>query len=550
MKIALAQINTTVGDFTGNAKLIVEYLARAGQRNVDLVIFPELTLTGYPPKDLLERPDFTEQNLRTLKRLVRQVSHPACVLGFVDQSDSGTGKSLANGAALISEKKIVDIYHKRLLPTYDVFDEGRYFEPGRSSGLFDFKGQKIGLSICEDIWNGHDKASRSYAQNPIAEQVDSGAQLLINLSASPYSLGREREREKLLCAQAKRFGRPVIYVNLVGGNDDLVFDGGSLVVGAEGRVRHRLKSFESELKVISTKSLGRPSASRAVEPKVPTEERIAKALILGLKDYMRKCGFSKAVIGLSGGIDSALTAWLAVQALGAKNVLGVAMPSKFSSQHSIEDAKQLAKNLKIKFRLLPIHELYQNFQKSLGYQNETKVDVTLQNLQARIRGNLLMAISNREGRLLLSTGNKSELSLGYSTLYGDMAGGFAVIKDVPKGLVYRLSKWIYRQDKSIPRSSITKPPSAELAPDQNDQDELPPYEILDGILKAYIEDGKSPQEIVAAGFEKKTVEDVLRRLDGNEYKRLQAPPGIRVTTKAFGYGRRVPISSRYRVALK
>lgn len=555
MKIALAQINTTVGDFQGNLKLIVEYLRRAGQRNADLVVFPEMTLTGYPPKDLLERSEFIEENLHILQALVKKVTHPACLVGFVDRCVEEPGKDLANAAAFISQKKIIGVQRKQLLPTYDVFDEGRYFEPGKHGQLFSFQGKKLGISICEDIWTDRSYWGRlPYAQDPVQEQAKAGAELLINLSASPYSMGRGHDRQKLLSRQAKRYGVPIVYVNLVGGNDDLVFDGSSMVFNARGELVERLQSFSEDLKIISTSSLKtkdgktKKPSKKFVNPK--EEEWVLKALILGLKDYLNKCGFEKAVVGLSGGIDSALTAWIAVQALGRKNVLGVAMPSEFSSPHSLKDAERLAKNLKIAFRVLPIHPLYHAFCETLGYLGEKKVDVTLQNIQARIRGNLLMALSNREGRMLLSTGNKSEMSVGYATLYGDMAGGFAVLKDVPKTWVYRLARWVHQKDKTIPRSSITKVPSAELAPHQKDQDDLPPYKILDGILKAYIEDRKAPREIVAMGFEKKIVEDVLRRLDGNEYKRLQAPPGIRITTKAFGYGRRVPISSRYRVTIK
>ncbi len=545
MKIALAQINTTIGDFPGNLNRIIKDVRRAGQRNADLVVFPELTLTGYPPKDLLDRPDFIEANLKVLQDLAKKITNPACIVGFVDRRKDPKGKPLANAAALIHQKKILHIRHKRLLPTYDVFDEGRYFEPGAFSPVFNFKGKKLGLSICEDIWTdlgywGH----RLYRTDPIRDQAEAGADLLINISASPYSMGRSRVRCDVLGKQAKRYGVPVFYVNLVGGNDDLVFDGASVVLNGSGKVVIRMKTFQEDLAVVDLANL-----RERTYPKVNDEEEALEALVLGLKDYMRKCGFSKAVIGLSGGIDSSLTAWIAREALGGENVLGVSMPSKFSSPGSLTDAKALAKHLKIQHRLLPIHELYEAYRNTLGFPSEKNVDVTLQNIQARIRGNLLMALSNREGRIVLTTGNKSEISVGYCTLYGDMAGGFSVLADVPKTLVYRLARVANRRKKAIPPAVFRKPPSAELAPGQLDEDNLPPYEILDDILSAYIEKQLSPKEIVARGHDKKTVLEVLRRLDANEYKRGQAPPGIRITNKAFGYGWRVPISSRYRVKL-
>ncbi|MCE9624255.1 MAG: NAD+ synthase [Deltaproteobacteria bacterium] len=545
MKIALAQINTTIGDFEGNLKRVLEALKRSSARGADLVVFPELTLTGYPPKDLLDRPDFVEANLRALRDLTRRVSSPACLVGFVDRRNSAQGKPLANAAALISKKKVLGIKHKMLLPTYDVFDEGRYFEPGIESPVFFFSGEALGVSICEDIWNDSTFWGRTaYPIDPVLQQARAGAKLLVNISASPYSRGKETVRRALLQRQALRYRVPLVYVNLVGGNDDLVFDGQSLVLNEAGKVLRQLKAFEEDLQVVDLDGL-RPIRL----PKLSEESLVLDALVLGLRDYMRKCGFSKAVVGLSGGIDSALTAWVAVRALGAKNVLGVSLPSEFSSPGSLADAKSLAAALKIEYRVYPIAPLYDQYRKTLGYEGKGKVDVALQNIQARIRGNVLMAISNREGYLLLSTGNKSELSVGYCTLYGDMAGGFALLSDVPKMLVYRLSRLANRIFPAIPRATFTKPPSAELAPDQKDQDDLPPYEVLDAILEGYIERRLSPEQIVAEGFSKKVVSDVLRRLDANEYKRQQAAPGIRVTSKAFGYGWRMPITNRYRVKL-
>jgi NAD+ synthase (glutamine-hydrolysing) len=545
MKIALAQLNTTVGDFAGNLRRILEEYRLAGQRNADLVVFPELTLTGYPPKDLLDRPDFIEANLKALTELTRQIRGPACVVGFVERRAETTGRPLSNAAALIAGGKIIGIKRKRLLPTYDVFDEGRYFEPGNGSPVFTVAGQRIGISICEDIWTDPTYWGRSfYSVDPIAEQAEAGAEILINISASPYAMGRGKIREGILEKQAKRYACPVIYLNLVGGNDDLIFDGSSLVLDEKGRVVQRLASFAEETRVIDLEKL-RPSKTKTVAE----ESLVLDGLVMGLKDYLRKCGFSRAVLGLSGGIDSALTAWIACRALGADKVLGVAMPSPYSSKGSLRDAEKLAKALRMEFRVLPIEGLYQQFQKTLRWPQGKKVDVARQNLQARIRGNLLMALSNQEGRILLTTGNKSELSVGYCTLYGDMAGGFAVLMDVPKTLVYRLARVANKKKKSIPEAIFRKPPSAELAPGQTDQDDLPPYKTLDAILKAYIEERKSPEQIVAAGFKKSVVVDVLRRLDQNEYKRMQAPPGIRITSKAFGYGWRLPIANRYRARI-
>lgn len=545
MKIALAQINTTIGDFAGNLRRILEEYRRARQRNADLVVFPELALTGYPPKDLLDRPDFIDANLKALGRLKRQIRGPACVVGFVERRAESSGRPLSNAAALIADGKIAGIKRKRLLPTYDVFDEGRYFEPGKESPVFSVAGEKIGLSICEDIWTDPKYWGRDYYPvDPVARQAAAGARILINISASPFAMGRRQVREDILAPQARRYGCPVVYLNLVGGNDDLLFDGSSLVFDRKGRVVQRLGSFVEETRVVDLDKL-RPLKDHRIKE----ESLVLDGLVMGLRDYLKKCGFNKAVLGLSGGIDSSLTAWIACRALGADKVLGVAMPSPYSSPGSLRDARRLARSLKMDFRVLPIGNLYREFRETLGWRGGKRVDVALQNIQARIRGNLLMALSNREGRILLSTGNKSEMSVGYCTLYGDMAGGFSVLMDVPKTLVYRLARLANRQKKAIPESVFRKAPSAELAPDQLDQDDLPPYEVLDPILRAYIEGQKSPKEIVAAGFKKSVVEDVLRRLDQNEYKRRQAPPGIRITSKAFGYGRRVPISSHYRVKL-
>lgn len=545
MKIALAQIDTTVGDFKGNLDTILDYLRRAAKQKAQLAVFPELTLTGYPPKDLLERPDFLAAQDKAFRELARRVGETACIVGFVDRAPRGAGKPLANAAALLHRGRVLGIKHKGLLPTYDVFDEERYFEPGGTAPVFDFRGERLGISVCEDIWHDADYwGNVPYPQDPVLAQVKAGANLLINISASPFSRRKQNLRGELLRRQARKYKAPLVYVNLVGGNDDLVFDGGSMVVDARGRVAVQLPHFREELRIVDTRRL-RPSRP----PALKDEAMVLDALILGLRDYARKCGFTRAALGLSGGIDSALTAWIAAAALGPRNVLGVSMPSPYSSPGSLVDAKKLAERLGIEYRVHPIGDVFAEYKKNLGFLRDKTVDKTLQNIQARIRGNILMAISNREGPLVLSTGNKSEMSVGYGTLYGDMAGGLALISDIPKTLVYRLSREANRRKNAIPKSCFTKPPSAELAPGQTDQDDLPSYEVLDGVLERYIEGRMDPKEIVAQGFDKKIVEDILRRLDANEYKRGQLPPGIRVTARAFGYGWRFPISSRYRVKL-
>jgi len=543
MKIALSQINTQIGHFSENLEKILQDLENAKKKKADLIVFPELTLTGYPPKDLLEKPSFVDRNLSALRQIAKKARGIACIVGFVDVNPEKIGKPLFNAAAFLREGKVERIFHKRLLPAYDVFDESRYFEPGLANPVFRYKGRNIGLSICEDIWNDESILGRKlYAANPIEELIQEGADLFINISASPYSMGKRSTREKLLSKVAQAARAPLIYVNLVGGNDDLIFDGSSLVFDAEGEICHRLKSFEEDFQVIDLDQL-KP------EPfyQVHEMEKVRKALVLGIKDYMQKSGFKKALLGLSGGIDSCLVATLAAEACGAKNVLGVSMPSPYSSQSSVSDAKALAKNLGIHYRSIPIEDIYKAYPSTLDWDAKPrKVDVALQNIQARIRGNLLMALSNREGYLLISTGNKSEMAVGYCTLYGDMAGGLAVISDLPKTLVYQLSRYLNKKHRAIPESVFRKAPSAELAPNQKDQDDLPPYETLDEILKLYIEDNKSPTQIVKLGYAKKIVQDVVQRVDRNEYKRQQAPPGLRVTSKAFGYGRRIPLTNGFK----
>ena len=543
MKIAIAQINTQVGNFSGNLGKILQSLENAKKKKADLIVFPELTLTGYPPKDLLEKASFIEKNLEILNQLAKKSKGIACIVGFVEPNLEETGKALYNAAAFLKEGRVDRIIRKRLLPTYDVFDENRYFEAGSECSVFHHKGRNIGLSICEDIWNNESILGRKlYSVDPISDLFRKGANLLINISASPYSMGKRSIREKLLSSVASSYQVPLLYVNLVGGNDDLIFDGSSLVYNEEGEICHRLKSFEEDFQIIDLDHL-RP------EPfyQVHEMEKVRKALLLGIRDYMAKSGFKKVLLGLSGGIDSALVATLATEACGAKNVLGVSMPSRYSSQSSLTDAKALAKNLGLQYQCIPIDEIYKSYPQTLDWDSKPrKVDVALQNIQARIRGNILMALSNREAYLLLSTGNKSEMAVGYCTLYGDMAGGLAVISDLPKTLVYQLSRYLNKKHRAIPESVFRKAPSAELAPNQKDQDDLPPYEILDEILRLYIEENKSAPQITKAGFSKKVVQDVIRRVYRNEYKRQQAPPALRITSKAFGHGRQIPITNVFK----
>lgn len=543
MKIAIAQINTQVGHFSGNLEKILQSLENAKKKKADLIIFPELSLTGYPPRDLLEKPSFIEKNLEIINLLTKKSRGIACIVGFVEPNLEKTGKALHNAAAFLKGGKIERIVRKRLLPTYDVFDESRYFEPGTESLIIQYQGKNIGLSICEDIWNDESILGRKlYAMNPIDDLARKGADLFINISASPYSMGKRSIREKLLSKVADFHKTPLIYANLVGGNDDLIFDGSSLVFNSQGDICTRLKSFEEDFQIVDTENLKSEAFHQVHEM-----EKVRKALVLGVRDYMAKSGFKKGVLGLSGGIDSALVATLAAEACGAKNVLGVAMPSRYSSQSSLSDAKALAKNLGIHYRCIPIDEIYKTYPQTLAWDiKPRKVDVALQNIQARIRGNILMALSNRDGYLLLSTGNKSEMAVGYCTLYGDMAGGLAAISDLPKTLVYQLSRYLNKKHRAIPESVFRKAPSAELAPNQKDEDDLPPYEILDEILRLYIEENQSQNKIIKLGFSKKVVQDVIRRVDRNEYKRQQAPPGLRITSKAFGYGRQIPITNAFK----
>jgi len=541
VKIALAQINTTIGDFAGNEAKILQAYEKGSAAGAEIVVFPELATCGYPPRDLLLKPSFVEANLELLDRLARASAKTAMLVGYVGRNALRPGRETTNSAALLQHGRILANRSKTLLPTYDVFDEDRYFEPATENDPCELNGRKIGITICEDAWNDEDFwQDRRYRINPVAELANAGAELIFNLSASPWHLGKNRIRHTMLASLTKKVQRPVFYSNLIGGNDELVFDGASLAFDANGGLIARGKVFEEDLVVIDSES------AQAVAPlEMADEEKVYRALVLGLRDYLHKCGFKAAVLGLSGGIDSALTAVLAVQALGAENVRGVSLPSQFSSQGSLDDARILAKHLGIRHDVVPIQPMFVAAKEQLrDVFRGCAEDTTEENIQARLRGVVLMAMSNKFGSLLLTTGNKSELAVGYCTLYGDMCGGLAVISDVPKTMVYRIAKWINREREIIPEASITKPPSAELRPNQTDQDSLPPYDVLDAILEAYVVQLKSTSEIVELGFEEATVKRVIRLIDFAEYKRRQAAPGLKVTTKAFGVGRRVPIARK------
>ena len=540
MKVALAQINASAGDVRGNLAKISEFARRARGLGAELAVFPEQSLAGYPALDLWEERGFVKENLSALKSLCRGSGEMALLVGFVARNPRRTGKPVCNAAALLHRGRVAAIRAKSLLPTYDVFDEARYFEPAASNPPIRFKGVKLGVTICEDAW-AQDRTGerRLYPRDPVRRQVAEGAELLINLSASPFERGKSARRLKLLSAHARKAGMPLLYCNMIGGNDELIFDGQSLAFDARGRVAARGKAFEEDLLLVDTQAL-RPLGGPIFLGEI---EEVRRALVLGIRDYARKCGFTRVFVGLSGGIDSALTCALAVDALGAGGVTGVAMPSMYSSRGSLADARALALNLGIRFLTLPISPIFQAYRKTLGKILPAQPEgLAEQNIQARIRGSLLMALTNREGGLLLSTGNKSELAAGYCTLYGDMSGGLAVLADVPKGTVYELSRWINRGKPVIPRNSIDKAPSAELKPNQKDQDDLPPYDVLDSVLTAYVEGRHEPEEIARKGFDRALVEDILGRIDRSEYKRRQAPPCLKISPKAFGVGRRMPIA--------
>jgi NAD+ synthase (glutamine-hydrolysing) len=543
VKIALGQINPTVGDFSGNAAKIIEYSRRARTAGAGLILFPELSVCGYPPRDLVERPTFVARNRETVDRIAEETSGIAVICGLVTPAHAETGKSVMNSAALLRDGRLAFLQSKMLLPTYDVFDEMRNFAPARSQDLFDFCGNRMALTICEDAWNDKDFWNkRLYGVDPIDALLKAGGNFVLNISASPFWLGKRELRRDMLATIARNDQIPVVMVNQVGGNDSLLFDGSSLVLNREGKVIAQGKSFEEDIVYFDSATL-----EGELHEQVEGEEASAfAALVLGTRDYVRKCGFTKVVIGLSGGIDSALTAAIAAQAVGPENVIGVGMPGPYSSPGSIADARSLASNLGISFELLSITEICNSYRQSLrALFSGLKEDVTEENVQARARGTLLMALSNKFNAIVLSTGNKSELGVGYCTLYGDMVGGLAVISDVPKTLVYRISRYVNSRREIIPQSSLDKPPSAELRPDQKDSDSLPPYDVLDAILEDYVEESRSAAQIAHdRGFDPELVKRVIRMVDRAEYKRQQAAPGIKISAKAFGYGRRFPIAAR------
>ncbi len=546
MKIILAQLNATVGDLKGNLAKVIHLWQKASRQRVDLVVFPELFLIGYPPRDLLERKWFLTQLEEALQHLVDlspQYPGTGILLGTARPSGREAGKGLVNVASLIFEGQILLNQEKALLPSYDIFDETRHFDSALAIKTVTFKNKVLGVSICEDAWNDPDfwPEYQQYHFDPIATLVEQGADLLINISASPFHIGKEDLRFQMLQNHALKYGIPFIFVNQVGGNDELIFDGGSLAFDGQGELLTKSISFTESAAVVD---LDQPGPSLAF---LPGEYLAAvyQALLLGIKDYFAKCGFQKAVIGLSGGIDSALVAALATAALGRENVLGITMPSPYSSAGSVADSQQLAANLGISIQVIPISPIYESYLETLQpHFAGAAFNVAEENIQARIRGNIIMAFSNKYGYLALSTGNKSELAVGYCTLYGDMAGGLSVISDLPKTMVYELAQFINRKKELIPVSIIEKAPSAELRPDQKDQDSLPPYEILDQVLYYYIEEGYSIEAICAQGFDRQMVTWVAKTVDRNEYKRRQAAPGLRITSKAFGLGRRMPVAMK------
>ena len=543
MKIALGQINPTVGDFKGNGGKIIDFSRRAKSSGAGLVLFPELSVCGYPPRDLVERSSFVAHNHESLEHIAAETCGIAVICGVVTPAQAETGKSVMNSAALLQDGKIAFLQSKMLLPTYDVFDEMRNFAPAAHQHLFPFCGKQMALTICEDAWN--DKSfwnKRLYTFDPVEALIKAGGNFLLNISSSPFWMGKREFRREMLASIARTQKVPVAMVNQVGGNDSLVFDGSSLVLNPAGEVIAQGKSFEEDLIYFDSDRL-----TGEVHPQIEGEEASAyAALVLGTRDYVHKCGFEKVIVGLSGGIDSALTAVIAADAMGPENVIGVGMPGPYSSQGSIDDARELAHNLGIRFEVLSINDVFGSYSKTLQpVFRGLKEDATEENIQSRARGTLLMALSNKFCAIVLSTGNKSELGVGYCTLYGDMVGGLAVISDVPKTMVYRLSRYVNSCRPVIPQASLEKPPSAELRPDQKDSDTLPPYDVLDAILEDYVEDSHTAEQIAAGrGFDVSLVRRVIRMVERTEYKRQQAAPGLKISAKAFGYGRRFPIAAK------
>jgi NAD+ synthase (glutamine-hydrolysing) len=546
LRVAGAQVNLTVGDITGNEERIAAAMARASEAGADVLLLPELAIPGYPPEDLVLRRDFVEANIAALRRLARSSGRMTAVVGFVDFATGGGSRAedaepraVANAAAVISDGEIRGVYHKVLLPNYGVFDEDRYFNEGADPDrTWVIEGVPVGVSVCEDIW---------LADGPPSRQAANGARILLNINASPFHRGKAAEREEMLAARARAGGASVVYLNLVGGQDELVFDGASVVIGRDGQLLHRSPQFEEDFFIVEVPVGEETVTGGSIAPLLEPTEEIYRALTVGLRDYCRKNGFEGVVVQLSGGIDSAVTATIANDALGPESVWSVGMPSRFSSQHSVDDARALAENLGIRFDLVPIDGVFSAYLDALGEVFAgTESGVAEENLQARARGSIAMAISNKYGSMVLATGNKSEMAVGYATLYGDMVGGFSVLKDVFKGVVYELARWRNKSGQVIPQNTIDKAPSAELRPDQKDSDSLPPYELLDAILERYIEDDMGVAEIIADGYETETVYEVARLVDRNEYKRRQSAPGVKITTKAFGKDRRLPITNRYR----
>ncbi|MFP3937782.1 MAG: NAD+ synthase [Phycisphaerae bacterium] len=543
MRIALAQYNPTVGDIAGNTARMAELIDAATEQGAAMVVFPELSVMGYPPRDLLRKERLLADAEEAVQRLAKRCAGIAAVVGTARANPSAAGRGLQNTAAVLAGGRVAHVHVKRLLPTYDVFDETRYFEPGAEPTVFDLDGYKVGLSVCEDLWDADALGRELYGADPVGQLAHAGARIIVNPAASPYQQQKAGLREELFARQAKRSGTAIVYVNQVGGNDELVFDGGSCVVSPTGGVIARAASFREDLLVVDI-----DAGEGRVEPPADETDRLAEALKLGLRDYVRKCGFSSVVLGLSGGIDSAVTAVLAADAIGPENVQALAMPSRYSSDHSVADAAELARNLGIKYRELSIESAHAACEGMLAEAlteapGAAEAD---ENIQARLRGLAVMAMSNAWGHLALATGNKSELSCGYCTLYGDMAGGLAPIGDVLKTHVYELAERLNADGERIPRRTIAKPPSAELRPGQLDQDKLPPYDLLDGILSRYVERDWTSERIIADGFDPAVVRKVVRMVDGAEHKRRQAAPVLKVTGRAFGSGRRMPIAQRYR----